>query len=109
MAVGTAGYTAMLSVQALERNGGVGSFAIARLAKLGCRVVASTGRPAEAGYLKSLGAAEIVERASLAEPGRSARGQSHPGQRLCQHPLRRLRGRLRPGSGHGLPGHGAVG
>lgn len=85
MAVGTAGYTAMLSVLALERNGvtpahgevlvtgangGVGSFAIALLARLGYRVVASTGRPEEANYLKSLGAAEIIERASLSEPGR---------------------------------------
>ena len=85
MAVGTAGYTAMLAVLALERhgvtpdqgevlvtgaNGGVGSFAIALLARLGYRVAASTGRPEEADYLKGLGAAEIVARASLAEPGR---------------------------------------
>ena len=85
MAIGTAGYTAMLSVLALERNGvtpergevlvtgangGVGSFAIALLARLGYRVVASTGRPEEADYLRSLGAAEIIERASLSEPGR---------------------------------------
>jgi len=85
MAVGTAGYTAMLAVLALERNGvtpargevlvtgangGVGSFAVALLANLGYRVVASTGRPAEADYLKALGAVEIVERSSLAEPGR---------------------------------------
>ncbi|MBV2133212.1 oxidoreductase [Pseudomonas sp. MAP12] len=85
MAVGTAGYTAMLAVLALERNGvtppqgevlvtgangGVGSFAIALLARLGYRVVASTGRPQEADYLKALGAAEIIERAALAEPGR---------------------------------------
>lgn len=85
MALGTAGYTAMLAVLALERhgvtpergevlvtgaNGGVGSVAIALLAKLGYRVAASTGRPEEAEYLRSLGAAEIVERASLSEPGR---------------------------------------
>lgn len=85
MAVGTAGYTAMLSVLALERHGvtpdrgevlvtgasgGVGSFAVALLARLGYRVVASTGRAEEADYLKTLGAAEIVERASLSEPGR---------------------------------------
>ncbi|MEE4462292.1 MDR family oxidoreductase, partial [Azotobacter chroococcum] len=85
MAVGTAGYTAMLSVLALERhgvtpeqgeilvtgaNGGVGSFAVALLARLGYRVVASTGRPEQADYLKKLGAGEIIERASLAEPGR---------------------------------------
>jgi acrylyl-CoA reductase (NADPH) len=80
MAIGTAGYTAMLSVMALERAGvaptrgsvivtgaagGVGSVAIALLARLGYTVVAATGRPAEAGYLKSLGASEIVERKEL--------------------------------------------
>ncbi len=85
MAIGTAGYTAMLSLLALERhgvtpdkgevlvtgaNGGVGSVAIALLARLGYRVVASTGRPEEADYLRQLGAAEIIERASLSEPGR---------------------------------------
>lgn len=85
MAVGTAGYTAMLSVLALERhgvtpeqgeilvtgaNGGVGSFAIALLARLGYRVVASTGRPEQADYLKKLGAGEIIDRATLSEPGR---------------------------------------
>ena len=85
MAIGTAGYTAMLCVLAIERQGvapsmgpvvvtgaagGVGSTAIALLAKAGWRVVASTGRPEEAAYLKELGAAEIIERASLAEPGK---------------------------------------
>ncbi|MFK3795722.1 MULTISPECIES: MDR family oxidoreductase [unclassified Pseudomonas] len=85
MAIGTAGYTAMLAVMALEKNGvtpdkgdvlvtgangGVGSFSIAILAKLGYRVVASTGRMAEAGYLQQLGAAEIIDRATLSEPGR---------------------------------------
>ncbi|MFJ3485339.1 MDR family oxidoreductase [Pseudomonas sp. NPDC090202] len=85
MAIGTAGYTAMLSVMALERNGvtpdqgeilvtgangGVGSFAIAILAKLGYRVVASTGRVDESNYLTQLGAAEIIDRATLSEPGR---------------------------------------
>lgn len=85
MAIGTAGYTAMLAIMALERNGvtpdkgevlvtgangGVGSFAIALLAKLGYRVVASTGRVNESEYLTSLGAAEIIDRATLAEPGR---------------------------------------
>ncbi|MBD8709146.1 oxidoreductase [Pseudomonas sp. CFBP 13711] len=85
MAIGTAGYTAMLAIMALERNGvtpdkgevlvtgangGVGSFAIALLAKLGYRVVASTGRVSESEYLTSLGAAEIIDRATLAEPGR---------------------------------------
>ncbi len=81
MAIGTAGYTAMLSVLALERHGltpdrgpivvtgaagGVGSVAIALLARLGFEVVASTGRMAEADYLKGLGAREIIDRAELA-------------------------------------------
>lgn len=85
MAIGTAGYTAMLAIMALEKNGvtpdkgevlvtgangGVGSFAIALLAKLGYRVVASTGRVSESEYLTSLGAAEIIDRAALADPGR---------------------------------------
>lgn len=85
MAVGTAGYTAMLCVLALEKAGvspdkgevvvtgaagGVGSVAVAILAKLGYTVVASTGRPAEGEYLKTLGAAEIIDRKSLSEPGR---------------------------------------
>jgi acrylyl-CoA reductase (NADPH) len=85
MAIGTAGYTAMLSVMALERHGltpasgpivvtgaagGVGSVAIAILAKLGFTVSAVTGRPQEADYLKSLGASEIVDRKELAAPGK---------------------------------------
>ena len=85
MAIGTAGYTAMLSVIALEKhgvtpdkgeilvtgaNGGVGSFSIAILAKLGYRVLASTGRPEQAQYLKELGATEIIDRNTLSEPGR---------------------------------------
>jgi acrylyl-CoA reductase (NADPH) len=85
MAIGTAGYTAMLAVMALEKNGvtpdkgevlvtgasgGVGSFSIAILAKLGYRVVASTGRAAESDYLMQLGAAQIIDRATLSEPGR---------------------------------------
>jgi len=80
MAIGTAGYTAMLSVMALERAGldpargpivvtgaagGVGSVAVALLAKLGYSVIASTGRPDEAAYLKGLGATEIIERKEL--------------------------------------------
>ena len=83
MAIGTAGYTAMLCVLALERHGitpdrgpvvvtgaagGVGSVAVALLAKLGYRVTASTGRPQEADYLKGLGAAEIIDRKELAAP-----------------------------------------
>ena len=85
MAIGTAGYTAMLCVLALEKhgvtpdkgeilvtgaNGGVGSFAIALLAKLGYTVVASTGRVNEADYLKKLGASDIIDRQSLSEPGK---------------------------------------
>jgi acrylyl-CoA reductase (NADPH) len=84
MAIGTAGYTAMLAVLALEHggltpergdvlvtgaNGGVGSIAIAILSGLGYRVVASTGRLEEADYLRSLGAAEVIDRQTLSEPG----------------------------------------
>jgi acrylyl-CoA reductase (NADPH) len=84
MAIGTAGYTAMLCVLALEHggvtpqrgdilvtgaNGGVGSIAIALLSGLGYRVVASTGRLDEGQYLRSLGAAEIIDRKTLSEPG----------------------------------------
>lgn len=84
-AIGTAGFTAMLSVLALEKHGvmpgsgeilvtgaagGVGSVAIAVLAKRGYTVVASTGRASEEGYLKSLGAARIQDRAELAAPGK---------------------------------------
>ena len=80
MAIGTAGYTAMLAVIALERYGlkpesgplvvtgaagGVGSVAVAILAKRGFQVTASTGRPEEADYLKRLGATEIIERKEL--------------------------------------------
>lgn len=83
MAIGTAGYTAMLCVMALEKHGltpasgpiavtgaagGVGSVAVSILSKLGFQVSAVTGRPAEADYLKGLGAAEIVERAALTGP-----------------------------------------
>lgn len=85
MALGTAGYTAMLCVLALEHggitpdrgdilvtgaNGGVGSIAIALLSKLGYRVVASTGRLDEADYLRELGAAEIIDRNTLSQPGK---------------------------------------
>ena len=83
MAIGTAGYTAMLCVIALENAGitsdkgpvvvtgaagGVGSVAVAILAKLGYQVIASTGRAQEADYLKGLGAAEIIDRKELAGP-----------------------------------------
>ncbi|RKP46674.1 MDR family oxidoreductase [Pararobbsia silviterrae] len=85
MAIGTAGYTAMLCVQTLERhgvrpgdgeiivtgaNGGVGSIAIMILAQRGYQVVASTGRPAERERLLSLGAHEVIDRATLSGPGK---------------------------------------
>ena len=85
MAIGTAGYTAMLCVLALERHGvtpahgeilvtgaagGVGSVATAVLTRLGYRVVAVSGRPAEIEYLKSLGAVEVLDRATFAAPGK---------------------------------------
>jgi len=85
MAIGTAGYTAMLAVMALEKRGltpaqgpavvtgaagGVGSVAIALLAKLGWRVIASTGRLEESEYLRDLGASEIIDRKELSEKGR---------------------------------------
>ena len=85
MAIGTAGYTAMLCVLALERHGlrpgagevlvtgatgGVGSVAIALLAGLGHRVVAASGKPQEAAYLSRLGAAQVIARAELAAPGK---------------------------------------
>ena len=85
MAIGTAGYTAMLCVMALDKhgltpgdgdilvtgaNGGVGSIAIALLSRMGFRVVASTGRLGEAAFLQQLGAAEVIDRAELAAPGK---------------------------------------
>lgn len=84
MAIGTAGYTSMLCVLALEKNGvkpgsdvlvtgaagGVGSVAIVLLAKLGYRVIASTGRLSEADYLKTLGADEVIDRNELSNPAK---------------------------------------
>ena len=85
MAIGTAGFTAMLAVLALEKHGispstgpvvvtgaagGVGSVATAVLAKLGYHVIASTGRAAEAGYLRHLGAAEVIDRNELSAPAK---------------------------------------
>ena len=85
MAIGTAGYTAMLCVLALEQHGlqpdagevlvtgatgGVGSVAVAVLARLGFRVIAATGKTAEADYLQRLGAAGVIDRAELAAPGK---------------------------------------
>ena len=85
MAIGTAGYTAMLCVLALEKNGvtpasgevlvtgatgGVGSVAVALLGKLGYNVVAATGKASEEAYLKQLGAASVIDRAALSAPGK---------------------------------------
>jgi acrylyl-CoA reductase (NADPH) len=82
MAIGTAGFTAMLCVLALEdhgvegeilvtgANGGVGSIAVALLSKLGHQVIAATGRSEHAGDLRSLGAAEVIDRGELSEPGK---------------------------------------
>ena len=132
MAIGTAGYTAMLSVMALERAGitpargpvivtgaagGVGSVAIALLAKLGYTVIGSTGRPAEAAYLKELGAAEVIERKELSKSAAPARqgtlGRRHRRRRLddagqctVDDALWRRRGGLRTGRRHGFADHG---
>jgi acrylyl-CoA reductase (NADPH) len=85
MAIGTAGYTAMLSVLALEKHGltpqrgpivvtgaagGVGSVATVVLSKLGYHLIASTGRPSESDYLKGLGAAEVIDRGELSGPAK---------------------------------------
>lgn len=85
MAIGTAGYTAMLCVMGLEKQGvtpdageilvtgatgGVGSFAVSLLASMGYRVVASTGKKEEAAFLQSLGASEIIDRATLSAAGK---------------------------------------
>ena len=93
MGIGTAGFTAMLCVMALEKQGiskdkevlvtgaagGVGSIAVAVLAKLGYRVLASTGRPGEEAYLKSLGATEILDRAVLSEPAKALKSERFSG------------------------------
>ena len=128
MAIGTAGYTAMLSVMALERHGitpergpvvvtgaagGVGSVAVAILAKLGYRVIAATGRTQEADYLEGLGAAEIVDRQDLAGTPRPLAkerwaagidfGRLHDArQRALDDPLRRGGCGLRPRGRDGL-------
>jgi len=85
LAIGTAGYTAMLCIMALQKHGvlpgdgeilvtgaagGVGSFAVSLLHQLGYTVVASSGRLGEADYLKSLGASEVIDRATLTQPGK---------------------------------------
>ncbi len=134
MAIGTAGYTAMLAVMALERhglkpdtgplivtgaNGGVGSIAIALLSALGYRVIASTGRPQEADFLKGLGAAEIIDRAELSQPGqpvcqgtlgrRHRRGrQPHARQCAGADSIWRRRRRLRTGARQRSGDHGVA-
>ncbi|MEI9987530.1 MAG: MDR family oxidoreductase [Aliidongia sp.] len=94
MTIGTAGFTSMLAVMALERHGvtpqagevlvtgaagGVGSVAIAILARLGYRAVGSSGRPETHDFLKSLGAAEIIDRATLAVPGKPLQAERWAG------------------------------
>ncbi len=127
MAVGTAGYTAMLSVMALERHGiapergpvvvtgaagGVGSVAVSLLSKLGYHVIASTGRLGESAYLAELGAAEVIGRDELSRAGQAARQgalggrrrrrrQPHARQRPVDDGLWRRHRRLRPRRRHG--------
>lgn len=98
MAIGTAGYTAMLSVMALQENGpapgdgeilvtgaagGVGTVAICLLAGLGYRVVASTGRSEESDFLKSLGAADVIDRSTLGERGKPLQKERWAGAIDC--------------------------
>ena len=132
MAIGTAGYTAMLAVMALERHGitpergpivvtgaagGVGSVAIALLSKLGFKVIAATGRLQEEPYLRGLGASEILDRKELSAPGKplakerwaggiDSVGSTHARQRAGRHPLRRRGRGLRPRGRHGPADHG---
>ncbi len=120
MAIGTAGYTAMLSVMALEHEGvtpdkgdivvtgaagGVGGVAIALLSKLGYRVVASTGRKeSEGDYLTGLGAAEIIDRAELSAPGRPIARERWAGgvDAVGSHTLANVLAQIRYGGGGGL-------
>ena len=103
MAIGTAGYTAMLSVLALEQHGllpksgpivvtgaagGVGSVATAVLSKLGYHVIASTGRLSEADYLKGLGAVEVIDRNELSGPAKPL-AKERSGRRYRQRPSSR--------------------
>ena len=132
MAIGTAGYTAMLAVMALERHGvtpssgpiavtgaagGVGSVAIAVLSKRGFAVHAVTGRPQEADYLKGLGATEIVERKELAGPAKplakerwagaiDAVGSTTLANSAVHDPLWRSGSRVRACRRHGSAGVG---
>ncbi|BBI70518.2 hypothetical protein HAALTHF_05010n [Vreelandella aquamarina] len=128
MAIGTAGYTAMLAVMALEErgvtpdqgeilvtgaSGGVGSYAITLLARLGYRVVASTGRQEEAPYLVELGAENVIDRRELSDPGRplakerwagaiDSVGSHTPCQRAGFHKIWRHRGVLWTRAGDGF-------
>ena len=134
MAIGTAGYTAMLAVMALEHAGidpsrgpvivtgaagGVGSVAVALLAKLGYAVAASTGRPEEGAYLKELGASEIVNRSELTGPRATARQRTlggrhrrrrlgHACQRTVDDPLWRGGRGVRIGRWHGFAEFGCA-
>ncbi|WP_017446367.1 MDR family oxidoreductase [Gayadomonas joobiniege] len=98
MAIGTAGYTAMLSVMALQQhgiqkqdgeilvtgaNGGVGSFAISLLSQLGYSVAASTGRPEESDYLQSLGACRIIDRCELSQAAKPLQKEQWAGVVDC--------------------------
>jgi putative YhdH/YhfP family quinone oxidoreductase len=129
MVLGTAGYTAALSVLALEAHGlgpgdgpvlvtgatgGVGSTAVGILAARGYEVVASTGKPDEADYLRSLGAKEIIDRATLAEPGKPLDKTAWAGAVDCVggQPLANVLSRIQYGgavaasgltAGNGLP------
>ena len=132
MAIGTAGYTAMLSALALQEqgvdkdsgeilvtgaSGGVGSVAIAILSGWGYKVVASTGKLDETDYLKSLGAVEVLDRAALSAPGKPLQKERWAGvvdsvgshtlvNAIAQAALWRRGYSLRPGAGAGLSGIG---
>lgn len=115
MAIGTAGYTSMLCVLALERHGltpdagpvvvtgasgGVGSTAVAILAKLGYEVVASTGRGEETDYLTELGASEVIDRATLSEAGKPLQKTRWAGavDAVGSHTLANVLAQANPGS-----------
>jgi acrylyl-CoA reductase (NADPH) len=114
MGIGTAGYTAMLSVLALQKHGirddggpvlvtgaggGVGSIAIAILARLGYHVVASTGRLTESAHLRALGAAEVIDRQSLAVAGKPLQAERWQAAVDCvgSHTLANICASLRSG------------
>lgn len=127
MAIGTAGYTASLCVEALVRqglkpeqgevlvtgaSGGVGSVAVALLARAGFNVVASTGKASAAAYLQELGARQVIDRNELAQAGKPLQKErwsgvvdsvgSHARQRLCANALSGCGCRVRPGTGNGF-------